>query len=66
VHRSPESLTLGLPTDGTALEVRALLDDIDPERRDVSRFSLHTTTLDDVFLSLTRTGAASGQEPTHV
>ncbi|QIP85821.1 ATP-binding cassette domain-containing protein [Streptomyces sp. Tu 2975] len=65
VHRSPESLTLGLPTDGTALEVRALLDDIDPERRDVSRFSLHTTTLDDVFLTLTRTGAASRQEPTH-
>jgi ABC-2 type transport system ATP-binding protein len=66
VHRSPETLTLGVPTDGSAALVRALLDEIDPERRDVARFSLHTTTLDDVFLSLTRTGARRQEEHTRV
>ncbi|MEU0370410.1 ATP-binding cassette domain-containing protein [Streptomyces sp. NPDC006283] len=66
VHRSPETLTLGLPTSGTAAEVRALLDEIDPARSDVTRFCLHTTTLDDVFLSLTRPGAPTEEEPAHV
>ncbi|WP_093661251.1 ATP-binding cassette domain-containing protein [Streptomyces wuyuanensis] len=51
----PETLTLGVPTDGTAVHVRALLDELDPGRGDVARFSLHTATLDDVFLTLTRT-----------
>ncbi len=51
----PETLTLGVPTDGTAAHVRALLDELDPGRGDVARFSLHTATLDDVFLALTRT-----------
>ncbi|MFD7230870.1 ATP-binding cassette domain-containing protein [Streptomyces sp. NPDC059881] len=68
VHRSPETLTLGLPTDGTAAHVRALLDELDPDRGDVARFSLHTATLDDVFLTLTRTAPrdATAKEPTHV
>ncbi|MFI2348719.1 ATP-binding cassette domain-containing protein [Streptomyces sp. NPDC019443] len=60
VHRSPETLTLGLPTDGTAAQVRALLDEVDPERRDVARFSVQRATLDDVFLALT------DKEPAHV
>ncbi|WP_137994325.1 ATP-binding cassette domain-containing protein [Streptomyces vilmorinianum] len=60
VHHSPESLTLGIPTDGSAVHVRALLDELDPERRDIARFSLHTATLDDVFLALT------DKEPAHV
>ncbi|MEW2633796.1 ATP-binding cassette domain-containing protein [Streptomyces sp. NPDC048389] len=64
-HRAPETLTLGVPTDGSAALVRALLDEIDPDRRDVARFSLHTTTLDDVFLSLTRTGTRRQEETTH-
>ncbi|MGW0117763.1 ABC transporter ATP-binding protein [Streptomyces sp. NPDC003327] len=51
----PDALTLGIPTDGSAAHVRALLDELDPERRDISRFTLHTATLDDVFLSLTDT-----------
>ncbi|MEU2162025.1 ATP-binding cassette domain-containing protein [Streptomyces sp. NPDC019208] len=55
VLRAPETLTLGVPTDGTAAHVRALLDELDPGRCDVARFSLHTATLDDVFLTLTRT-----------
>ncbi|MGW1013404.1 ATP-binding cassette domain-containing protein [Streptomyces termitum] len=49
----PGTLTLGVPTDGTAAHVRALLDSLDPHRADVERFALHTATLDDVFLSLT-------------
>ena len=63
VHHSPETLTLGIPTDGTAAHARALLDDIDPHRTDVERFSLHSATLDDVFLALT-TGTT--EAPAHV
>ncbi|MCX5411100.1 ATP-binding cassette domain-containing protein [Streptomyces sp. NBC_00059] len=63
VHHSPETLTLGIPTDGTAAQVRALLDEIDPHRTDVERFSLHSATLDDVFLALT---AATKEVPAHV
>ncbi|NEE40802.1 DUF4162 domain-containing protein, partial [Streptomyces sp. SID7982] len=53
VHHSPETLTLGIPTDGSAAQVRALLDEIDPDGREIERFSLHRVTLDDVFLALT-------------
>ncbi|WP_406861766.1 ATP-binding cassette domain-containing protein [Streptomyces sp. HUAS MG47] len=61
VHRSPGTLTLGVPTDGTAAHVRTRLDALDPDRTDVARFSLHTATLDDVFLALT-----TQKEKTHV
>lgn len=63
VHHSPETLTLGVPTDGTAAHVRSLLDEIDPHRTDVDRFSLHRATLDDVFLALT---AEKKEAPAHV
>ncbi|MEV6953829.1 ATP-binding cassette domain-containing protein [Streptomyces sp. NPDC051183] len=53
VHLDPEALTLGLATDGTAAHVRSLLDELDPERTDVDRFTLRSATLDDVFLALT-------------
>ena len=33
--------------------VRALLDDVDPDRRAVRTFAVHSATLDDVFLALT-------------
>ncbi|MFE4945562.1 ATP-binding cassette domain-containing protein [Streptomyces sp. NPDC056641] len=82
VHHAPESLTLGLPTDGTAARVRALLDEIDPDGTEVARFALRGATLDDVFLALTgaapdpdpgpdrdpdpATGHHTEQEPTHV
>ncbi|MET9553524.1 ATP-binding cassette domain-containing protein [Streptomyces sp. NPDC006645] len=65
VHLSPETLTLGLPTDGTAARVRALLDEIDPRRQDIASFTVHSATLDDVFLALTGRGRTTG-EPTHV
>ncbi|HET6860835.1 MAG TPA: ATP-binding cassette domain-containing protein [Streptomyces sp.] len=62
-HRTPGTLTLGAPTDGSAAHVRALLDEIDPHRADVARFSVHSSTLDDVFLALTARKA--DKEPTH-
>ncbi|MEV4515872.1 ATP-binding cassette domain-containing protein [Dactylosporangium sp. NPDC049525] len=53
VQRDPDRLTLGVTTDGSAAHVRAVLDEIDPDRTVVHRFSLHSATLDDVFLALT-------------
>jgi ABC-2 type transport system ATP-binding protein len=53
VQHDTTRLTIGVATDGSAAHVRALLDEIDPERRAVERFALHTATLDDVFLALT-------------
>ncbi|WP_327263817.1 ATP-binding cassette domain-containing protein [Streptomyces sp. NBC_01232] len=53
VHRAPDELTLGLATDGSASHVRALLDELDPDRTAVDRFTLRSATLDDVFLALT-------------
>jgi ABC-2 type transport system ATP-binding protein len=50
-------LTVGLGTDGSAGEVRALLDELDPDRSAVGRFAVHAATLDDVFLALTDTPA---------
>ena len=42
-----------MATDGSAAHVRALLDEVDPDRRAVARFAVHSATLDDVFLALT-------------
>ena len=53
-HRDPPALTLGVPTDGTAPAVRALLDEIDPERALIGAFAVRATSLDDVFLALTQ------------
>jgi ABC-2 type transport system ATP-binding protein len=48
-----DRLALSVATDGSAAHVRALLDELDPARRAVARFALHSATLDDVFLTLT-------------
>jgi ABC-2 type transport system ATP-binding protein len=48
-----ERRTLSVVTDGSAAHVRALLDELDPGRRLIDRFTVHSTTLDDVFLALT-------------
>ncbi|MGW7092586.1 ATP-binding cassette domain-containing protein [Streptomyces sp. NPDC054874] len=66
VHHSPETLTLGLPTDGSAAQVRALLDEIDPTGHEIERFSLHSATLDDVFLDLTSKAPTTPEASTHV
>jgi ABC-2 type transport system ATP-binding protein len=45
--------TVGAATDGSAASVRALLDEVDPDRTAVREFAVHTATMDDVFLALT-------------
>ncbi|MFD0416946.1 ATP-binding cassette domain-containing protein [Streptomyces sp. NPDC127108] len=64
----PRTRTLGLPTDGTARHVRALLDELDPTGTDVARFALRTASLDEVFLTLTAptptAPTAPSKEPT--
>jgi ABC-2 type transport system ATP-binding protein len=55
-------LTVGVPTDGSAAQVRGLLDEADPGRCLIADFAVHGATLDDVFLTLT----GHAQEATHV
>jgi ABC-2 type transport system ATP-binding protein len=45
--------TLSVATDGSAAHVRSVLDELDPDRRAIDRFAVHSATLDDVFLALT-------------
>jgi ABC-2 type transport system ATP-binding protein len=53
VHLDEASLTVGVPTDGSAAQVRALLDQTDPDRGLIASFAVREATLDDVFLNLT-------------
>jgi ABC-2 type transport system ATP-binding protein len=53
VRHERATLTLGLATDGSGPEVRALLDQVDPGRTAVRSFAVHAASLDDVFLALT-------------
>jgi ABC-2 type transport system ATP-binding protein len=58
------SLTVGVATDGSAAQIRGLLDEIDPQRRAVSSFAVHAASLEDVFLALTGTTATSRKQET--
>ena len=53
VHLDEPGLIVGVPTDGTAAQVRALLDAADPDRSLIASFAVRGATLDDVFLTLT-------------
>ncbi|WP_039938162.1 daunorubicin resistance protein DrrA family ABC transporter ATP-binding protein [Streptomyces himastatinicus] len=66
VHSDADRLTLGVATDGDAARVRALLDEIDPDRRAVRRFAVRGATLDDVFLALTSHQEAAQKETADV
>ena len=56
-----------MATDGSAVTVRGLLDEVDPRSSRVSTFAVHVATLDDVFLALTGKPADhTDQEPAHV
>jgi ABC-2 type transport system ATP-binding protein len=67
VTADPGGLAIGVATEGTAGEVRALLDELDPDRSAIRSFSVHTTTLDDVFLALTsRTASRPETEASRV
>ncbi len=52
-YRDDASRTVGTATDGSAAHIRSILDGLDPGRTCVDRFTVHTATLDDVFLTLT-------------
>ncbi|MEU6076550.1 ATP-binding cassette domain-containing protein [Micromonospora sp. NPDC047074] len=52
-HRDPARLELAVATGGGAPEIRRLLDEVDPEQREIARFTVREATLDDVFLTLT-------------
>ncbi|WP_432056631.1 ATP-binding cassette domain-containing protein [Streptomyces sp. bgisy022] len=60
VARNAGRREIGVATDGSAAHVRALLDEVDPERDAVRRFAVHGATLDDVFLALTGGRPARG------
>ena len=62
----PASLTIGVPTDGSAAQIRALLDEIDPGASAIRRFAVHSPTLDDVFLALTGHSAQPAKESADV
>ncbi|HEY6296391.1 MAG TPA: ABC transporter, partial [Streptosporangiaceae bacterium] len=62
VHLDQASLTVGVPTDGSAAHVRAVLDEADPGRSLIASFAVREATLDDVFLTLT----GPAKETTHV
>jgi ABC-2 type transport system ATP-binding protein len=64
IHRDQASLTLGVPTEGSAAEIRALLDAADPGRALIASFAVRGASLDDVFLTLTQHGKA--KEISHV
>jgi ABC-2 type transport system ATP-binding protein len=52
-HLDPAARIVGVPTDGRAAGIRALLDEADPGRALLESFAVHGATLDDVFLTLT-------------
>ena len=54
VHVDDGTLTVGVPTEGDAAGIRALLDAADPDRTLIVGFAVRTASLDDVFLALTR------------
>jgi ABC-2 type transport system ATP-binding protein len=63
IASDPARRWIGLATDGSAAQVRALLDEVDPDRRAVEKFAVHNATLDDVFLALTGHAATRNAEP---
>ncbi len=53
VERDAGLLTLGVACHGEGAAVRALLDELDPDRDRIAEFTMRTASLDDVFLTLT-------------
>ena len=65
-HRDPARLELSVTTDGSAPQVRRLLDEVDPDRHGVVRFTVREATLDDVFLTLTGRPVTADREVANV
>ena len=53
LHVDRSKLTIDVATDGGATEVRSLLDEIDPRRTRIDRFTVRSPSLDDVFMAIT-------------
>jgi len=64
VERDPGLLTLGIACAPEGAAVRALLDELDPDRSRIADFSVRTASLDDVFLTLTGHTATVESEST--
>ena len=64
VDRDPGLLTLGIACEGEGPRIRALLDELDPDRDRIAEFSVRTASLDDVFLTLTGHTATAESEST--
>jgi ABC-2 type transport system ATP-binding protein len=58
------ALTISIPCEGGAAEIRTLLDRLDPERRLIAEFTIRTASLDDVFMSFTGHAAATPESET--
>ncbi len=65
MERDPGLLTLDVACEGEGAAVRALLDELDPERSRIADFSVRTASLDDVFLTLTGHTATVESESTN-
>jgi ABC-2 type transport system ATP-binding protein len=66
VHSDASRKVHGVATDGSAADVRRLLDTADPTGTAVASFELHRATLDDVFLALTGHAVPQTKEVAHV
>jgi ABC-2 type transport system ATP-binding protein len=64
VHVDRPALTIGVASDGSAIQTRALLDHIDPHQRRIEHFTLRTASLDDVFMELTGRHASTVERET--
>jgi ABC-2 type transport system ATP-binding protein len=63
LEADPAGRTLTLRTDGSAYDVRALLDTLDPDGTAVAEFAIQKATLDDVFLTLTGRRTTGEEKP---
>jgi ABC-2 type transport system ATP-binding protein len=62
VHTDRSAMTVGVPTDGGAVQVRRLLDEVDPHCTRIERFDLREASLDDVFFALTGKAARTADD----
>lgn len=53
VHVDETARVVGVNSDGSAPEIRALLDLLDRAAIEVERLAIHSASLDDVFMTLT-------------
>jgi ABC-2 type transport system ATP-binding protein len=65
VLRDPATQTIAVAYEGGGSGIRALLDELDPDRGRIAEFSVRTASLDDVFMNLTgHTAIDPESEPT--